>query len=67
MVPELNRYHNLRRKGAVPPLGSLGALYCELDPVIRARLVRRIRHDDRALSDTIARVLTEALNGPSRR
>jgi hypothetical protein len=57
----LNVYHNMRGHGAVPPLGSMGALLRTLTSEERARLYRRIKREDRVLSDTVVRILREAL------
>jgi hypothetical protein len=45
----------------VPPLGSMGALLRTLTSEERARLYRRIKREDRVLSDTVVRILREAL------
>jgi hypothetical protein len=62
MPTPLSRYHNQRQKGALPPLGSMGALIENMPPTLRARLISNIQPHDRALSDTVARLLERALS-----
>jgi hypothetical protein len=57
----LDQYHNMRRKGAVPPLGTMGAFYRALTTAERKRLLTQIRPSDRVLTDTMIRVFKAAL------
>jgi hypothetical protein len=61
MPTPLDRYHNQRQKGRRPPLGTLGAVYDAMPPTSRQRLLDSIEPHDRALSDTVARLLEMAL------
>lgn len=61
MPTPLERYHYRRQRGELPPLGTLGAVYDALPPTLRQRLLDSIEPHDRALSDTVARLLEQVL------
>jgi hypothetical protein len=63
----LNNYHYMRASKQVPPLGSLGAMLEAMPPTLRARLLRSVEPHDRALSDTVARLLEKVLARPDAR
>jgi hypothetical protein len=66
MVQSINQYHYLRAKGSAPPMGSIGKMFDAMPPTLRKRLLERIEPQDRALSDTIARLLERTLLDPRR-
>jgi hypothetical protein len=66
MPSPLDTYHYRRQKGALPPLGTIGAILNTLPPTLRERLLASIQPHDRALSDTVARLIERALLDPRR-
>lgn len=57
-------YTNLRYKGAVPPLGTIGTILDSLTPAETTRLLARIGRADDTLAETLAILLKEYLDAP---
>jgi hypothetical protein len=67
MSKVLDSYHYLRASKQMPPLGSMGAMLEAMPPTLRTRLLRSVEPHDRALSDTVARLLEKVLARPDAR
>lgn len=66
MATPAEQYHHRQSRGVYPPLGSMGAMLDNMPPTLRYRLLAKIEPQDRALSDTVARLLERVLSDPRR-
>lgn len=66
MPTPLDSYHYVRQRGRLPPLGTIGAILNAMPSTLRQRLLDSIEPHDRALSDTVARLLEQTLANPRR-